>query len=401
MIRVKYLFGELVTFGEDELDLKKKWVTIFPRCENDHITKDVGVIPGIISNQFEDYDCFLVSWRNGAYPDEKKFFPRLQHKFIKRFFFSNWNRSFEVISELLSVSLYLFKDGKSIDVIHFFHLRWYTGLLVLLFKKINPNGKVYVKMDVADSILSIQLSSKVFPLFSLRYARILADIDLISIETRILSEKLSSLWNREVLYIPNGYFPYDQKEVNPDEKNRQLIHVSRMGTYQKNTEFLFEAIVKNQKYLFEKKWKLLLVGEMTDLIKKRLHDLYNEYPLLKKIIEVYGKVDNKRDLWEFYSKSRIFVLTSRYESFGLVLVEALSAGNQILTSNIITANDIVTDKQKGLIYENENIKDFSEKLIQLIENENWKKDSEHIQVFAKEYFYYPTIIERLMRKIDE
>ncbi|WP_427813885.1 glycosyltransferase [Enterococcus sp. 22-H-5-01] len=381
--------------------MKKKWVTIFPRCENIHITKDVGVIPGLISEQYKDYDCFIVSWKNGQYPDEKKFFPKLKHKFINKYFFTHWNRYFEAISELLSVALYIFKEGKAIDVVHFFHLRWYTSILIVLFKKINPNGKVYLKLDIAESILELQVSSKILPIIPLRYEKVLSKTDFISIETKMLSEELTDLWKKKVLYIPNGYFPYNHAKIESSQKSKSIIHVSRMGTYQKNTEFLLKGIVKNQKVLFEKNWKILLVGEMSDSIKVKLSNLYNEHPLLKDIIEVIGEVKDKNKLWKLYSESRIFILTSRYESFGIVLVEALSAGNQILTSNIISANDIVADKRNGMIYEGEDISDFSIKLIQLINNSNWEEDSEYVQSFAQKNFHYPIIIKKLMREIDE
>lgn len=397
-----YIIKKVVTELRRGIVMKKKWVTVFPRCENFHITKEVGAIPGVISEKFEnEYECFLVSWKNGYYPDENHFFPRLKHTFIKKRFFTSKNRYLEVLSELLSVSLFILKEGKSIDVINFFHLRWYTSLLVIYFKRKNPNGKVYVKLDAAQSIFNIKRSSKILPLVPLKYEKVLDKINVVSVETKLLSEQLSQLWDREVLYIPNGYYPYKFDEIKFSEKKKKIIHVARMGTYQKNTEFFIEAVVKNQNFLSQGGWKIVLVGSMTKTFKETLDNLFNTYPLLLKIIEIHGVVGDKKKLLTLYSESRIFVLTSRSESFGISLVEALATGNQVLTSNIVSAPDIVPSKKNGFIYKNEDITDFSEKLIQLINNKNWKKDSEYVQNFARTNFYYPKIIERLVRKINE
>lgn len=381
--------------------MKKKWVTIFPRCENVHITKEVGAIPGVLSDQLSDYDCYLVSWNNGEYPNETFFFPKLHHKFIKKYLVTFGNKYLEALSELLSVLIYLKKDGKTIDIIHFFHLRWYTSLLILFFKKINPNGKVYVKLDAADSILNIKLSSKILPFLPIKYGKILEQVDVVSIETKELSVKLSNNWEREVVYIPNGYYPFDFKKVEPKQKKKQIIHVSRMGAPVKNSEFLIRGIIENKDILIKKNWKVLLVGDMTNSFENYLDNSFNNEPELRGIIEYCGIVSNKEKLLKLYSESRILIMTSKTESFGIALVEALATGNQLLTSNIISAPDIVSDKENGFIYETDNMKDFSEKLIKLIQNKKWEKDSEYVQKFAKNHFYYPTIIERLMRKLNE
>jgi glycosyltransferase involved in cell wall biosynthesis len=58
-----------------------------------------------------------------------------------------------------------------------------------------------------------------------------------------------------------------------------------------------------------------------------------------------GKVDNVSD---FLMKSDLFILSSIYEGFGMVILEAIDAGVPIICSNISTFEEILGSDYKGL-----------------------------------------------------
>lgn len=69
--------------------------------------------------------------------------------------------------------------------------------------------------------------------------------------------------------------------------------------------------------------------------------------------------------------SSIFVLSSRYEGFGLVLTEAMSYGIPCVSFDCPHGpSDIIKDYEDGLLVEKENIKELADKICYLIENEN-------------------------------
>jgi glycosyltransferase involved in cell wall biosynthesis len=76
------------------------------------------------------------------------------------------------------------------------------------------------------------------------------------------------------------------------------------------------------------------------------------------------------DVEKEYCNSGIFVLSSRYEGFGLVLVEAMATGLPVVSFRCPCGpEDIVTNGEDGILVENGNIKLFASSLSKLMSDE--------------------------------
>jgi len=104
----------------------------------------------------------------------------------------------------------------------------------------------------------------------------------------------------------------------------------------KNFEMLIKAYSKTKA---SKEAKLLILGEGSE--RKKLEKLIRNLNLEGKVF-LLGKKDNIKD---YYLQSEIYVLSSKYEGFPMVLVEALSNKCACIATNCETG---------GLLVENEN-----------------------------------------------
>src|SRR5690606_39663681 len=82
-------------------------------------------------------------------------------------------------------------------------------------------------------------------------------------------------------------------------------------------------------------------GEDLDMLKEKI-----KAKMLEKYIKLCGSVKN---ISENYQKSSIFVLSSRWESFGLVLIEAMNHGLPSISFDCDGPKNIIQDNQNGFL----------------------------------------------------
>jgi glycosyltransferase involved in cell wall biosynthesis len=101
---------------------------------------------------------------------------------------------------------------------------------------------------------------------------------------------------------------------------------------------------------------------------------YLKYRLnLKNELQIIPWVDNKSRN-NFLDSLDIFVLPSRIETFGMVVVEAMARGKRIIATKCGGAEEIIDDGIDGYLVEKQNPKVLAEKIIYMIENPQDSKD---------------------------
>lgn len=379
---------------------KPTFVTVFTETENFHLVKDVGQLPYFMYKT-EGYDATLISYKNNVeYP-----FINNEVNGLKLNFIPNKGRFlyFE-----LGVLYYLLNNSKSIDVLNLFHFKKDNILYLLIYKLVNPKGKAYIKLDM-DILFFKNYNAFLFSNYSLKNfilkaltSWIFKLTDLFSVETDQAKDYLLNVYpelEHKLICIPNGVdnLYLDQEiPVKPFiEKENIILTVGRIGTEQKNTELLLDAL----KITDLKDWKVYILGPIEERFKKKIADFYREYPQLENKVIFTGNITNRKELFDWYNRAKIFCLTSRWESFGIVFTEALYFGNYLITSPISSAAYITNNGKYGTVAK-AHAQEFSNAIQNSIEAGflSTQRYTE-IRSFSKENFTWPVIVKKLADKI--
>ena len=111
---------------------------------------------------------------------------------------------------------------------------------------------------------------------------------------------------------------------------------------------------------------------------QQAYDITNDFAVVAEIAKklglspktkFVGNVFSFDELPKYYSVADFFVLPSRTENFPLVLLEAMSSGKPVISSNIPGVRTLVDDGIDGFLVEPDNIISLTNKIQYLLENE--------------------------------
>lgn len=163
--------------------------------------------------------------------------------------------------------------------------------------------------------------------------------------------------NDNVMQIYN--FSPLQPVVTPKLINKKIVAVGKLDP-QKGFDLLIEACSLISEW---EDWTLSIYGQGPD--KEKLQEQIIKHNLEDRIF-LEGLTKN---VSEVYSSASIYVLSSRYEGFPMVLLEAVSFGLPLVSFDCVTGpNEIIESNDCGLLVENGNIKSLAEALSWMMKN---------------------------------
>ena len=149
------------------------------------------------------------------------------------------------------------------------------------------------------------------------------------------------------------------------EKDKKIILLPGRLTAWKGQEVFIEAInLVNIELGYEAFYAVILGSDQgRDLYKKKLIRLTEQYRMTKQV----KFIDHCKDMALAYKISDIVVSASiEPEAFGRVAVEAQSMEKPIIASNIGGSNETVIDEKTGFLFESNNAKSLSEKILKIL-----------------------------------
>lgn len=367
---------------------KKKLVfaTFFPGCLNFHLTKDVGMIPYVLYRDF-GYDSYLICYKNDDLSYLNTDVKGLKLLILRKSWchvLEKWIRSIssgglparavEALCTFIDTLPFMLRYARRIDILQVYHYKDESIIATFLYKLFNPRGMVYLKLDLHPDV--VELCKKDPGVVKVSKIYDIARFDVISVE---YSEALNILrqvhpvfkkYVDRLYYIPNGidaptlsryYRDYDKKE-------NMVLHAGRLGMPQKASEIALEAFARLAKEF--PRWKLVFIGSMEERFAEYYRAFLENNSDIKDRLQYPGFIESREDVYEYYGKAKIFIFPSRYESFGLVALEAGCMGDALLASDIPPVRDITDNGKYGYLCEVDNIDCFTEKLRHIMTNEN-------------------------------
>ncbi|VVB63778.1 D-inositol-3-phosphate glycosyltransferase [uncultured archaeon] len=391
------------------------FATFFPSCENIHLTKDVGMIPYVLHRDF-GYDSRLICYENGEYPYLKTEVPGLELQYIRCQLPSlkrllkylggcpRLTSSLKLLSLLIDALPVILRFGKEIDVLQLYHLKPESVLIGIAYRMVNRRGVLQLKLDMNSHVIEYydkhphERRNK-YPIR--RRIFNLASFDIVSVESKAMCNFIREVYpflkgfEKKLYYIPNGIdaskLPSSPKGYG--DKENIILHSGRIGLYQKGSEIILKAFADICNDF--PGWRLVMTGQMEEPFFNYFRDFLGEHEDIADRIAYLGFL-KPRELYDQYYRAKILAMPSRFESFGLLAVEAGAFGDIILGSDLPSLRDITNDGKYGYLCPIDDIDCFTENLRIMLSNEaELSKKSGLIAHFIRSRFDWTKICDNL------
>lgn len=365
---------------------KIRFLTLHPAGVNADLTKDEGQIPYTLCTT-QNVDATIVT----CHIDETANLDSVSGLNVKHFPL--------ILNNALTGLVYILLNAKKIDWLNIYFAGRQAYLWTKLYKFLNPKGRVYLKLDMdfrsCDLYDTNQIERNIFK-------KNTEVVDLVSVESEKIKKRIQKYSEKEILLIGNGFAKLNFKpKINQKRKN-VFLTVGRLGTTQKATDILLQAFAKSAD---KHNWCLKLIGKVEDEFISYIHKFYQEYPNLKNRVVFTGEIKNRESLYLEYCRAKIFVLPSRWESFGISGAEALSCGCYLILSDTIPpANEMTNNEKYGQIVEAENIDMLADAIFNATLHEYTQDQVNELSNYANEHFSWENICKKLycsMKAIEE
>ena len=208
----------------------------------------------------------------------------------------------------------------------------------------------------------------------------------------VLTEYDRQAWQEipRVDVIPNP-LPFYPKEM-PVTRKKRVIAVGRYFD-EKGYDMLLRAWAIVEK--INPDWELAIYGDGNKSYYERIVsslDLDRKRCILNDCIS---------DVQQEYLNSSLFVCTSRFEGFGMGIIEAMACGLPVVAFDCLWGpRSIIADGEDGLLVENGNVEKMAETLTLLMQDPNRIADMGHRARNNVQRFYIDGIAEKWKRLFD-
>ncbi|MGD7043170.1 glycosyltransferase family 4 protein [Jeotgalibacillus proteolyticus] len=189
----------------------------------------------------------------------------------------------------------------------------------------------------------------------------------------------SSITNTKVISLDNAVFP-----KNIVKQTKEKIYISSMGllSKRKGTYDIIEVIDKIKDEIPE--GIKVLIGGDGDL--EQIRKIIDQKKLSDKILTP-GWIGDEKEIADIYEKSLIFLLPSYNEGMPMSILEAMSHGVPVISTNVGSIPSVVQHEVNGYIIEPGDKNKMEEYILELINDKEKREDMSYLnlQKITKKY----------------
>lgn len=178
------------------------------------------------------------------------------------------------------------------------------------------------------------------------------------------------------------------------KEEKILLYVGRVGS-EKNVGFLLDAFKKISQSFPSVHFVIVGGGRGLGKVLGRVSKMNSS-----QAIHFTGYVEDDNILARYYREADVFLFASLTETQGLVIAEALAAGTPVVAVDAPGVRDVLNQDRAGYLAP-EGVTPFSEKVLDLLEDEELLKEKEKEALEVAEKFSAATMAEKLLDSYEE
>ncbi len=280
--------------------------------------------------------------------------------------------SFKNFYDIKSIFL-LYKLLKNIDAdVVWSHLFFSNTLIRVLkplfrFRVVIVEHNTYVYRTKIEKIVNYILSFVTFKIVAVSnyVAKYTSKDESISLRKFVVIH--NGVDTKKLIVQPNPTLKDSlYRELGFSYSSKFFLNIGQLTT-QKNQKLLVEAFSLVTKIYPE--YKLVILGEGN--LRKELEALVSNLDLTQRVI----MPGIKKDVVRYYAASHCFVLSSDFEGFPIVAIEALVSGLPIISTPVSASDVYVSDGRNGFIARQSSKESLAEKMCRICEMEEKELDA--------------------------
>lgn len=172
-------------------------------------------------------------------------------------------------------------------------------------------------------------------------------------------------------------------------KYKYLLYIGRLEE-RRNILFMFDVlknVSENNKFI-----KLVIIGKGNKEYTEKCWNYARKINVIDKII--YIESMNQENLPAIYKKCDIFLLPTKYEIFGMVLLESMYWGVPVITTVNGGSSCLINEKNGVVINSENNVNEWAKNIRKVIENPN--KYKENAKKTVRNGFLWDNLCEKFL-----